>query len=269
MTVGRLLLTGWELQPSVLGGLGLLLVAYLLWCREASRRQRLIFSGGALLLALALVSPLDLLADGYLFSAHMVQHMLLILGVAPLLLLGLPSVSVRRLLRWGPAARLERVLGWPPLAWGLATVVLWGWHLPVLYQAALRHELLHILQHLSLLLTATLFWWPVLAPQRAGEASLLAAWATALYLAAAMVSSSVLGIIFTLSSTVVYPVYQALPDDRGLWSLIRDQWQLAPLADQQLGGAVMWVLGGLPYLAGVAVILVRWFAEPEEVKGVG
>jgi cytochrome c oxidase assembly factor CtaG len=263
MTFGQFLVHGWQPEPSILGGCALLLGAYCYGVRPLSRRV-LAFAAGILALLLALISPLDTLGDTYLFSAHMVQHLLLTLVVPPLLLLGLPAPFVRRVLRWSPAARIERALGHPLLAWGLATLAVWAWHLPALYDAALRNEGLHILEHLCFLATATLYWWPVIAPRRVGHEPILAPWAAGLYLFTGMAAGSLLGIIITFASPGLYPFYDHPADPYGLLSTLRTSWGLDPAGDQQLGGALMWIVGGIPYVIALLVTFARWFATPDD-----
>jgi cytochrome c oxidase assembly factor CtaG len=193
-----------------------------------------------------------------------VQHLLLTLVVPPLLLLGLPGSFVRRVLRWPPAARIERTLGHPLLTWSLATIALWIWHLPALYDAALRNEALHIVEHLCFLATATLYWWPVIAPHRADHEPVLAPWAAGLYLFTGMAAGSLLGIIITFASPGLYPFYDHPVDPYGLLATLRTSWGLDPAGDQQLGGALMWIIGGIPYVIAIFVILARWFAAPDD-----
>lgn len=216
---------------------------------------------GVLVLLFALVSPLDVLGDGYLFSAHMAQHLLLIEVVPPLLLLGLPPGAVARLLAWPPADRLERTLGRPAPAWLLGTGVLWAWHAPALYNAALASEGIHVVQHLSFLVAATVFWWPVLAPLSARR---LPAWAAVGYLFAGAFANSVLGIVLTFSPPGLYPAYLRPADPLGILPLLRDGWGLTPAADQRLGGGLMWMIGGLVYLLAIALVVARWYSAADE-----
>lgn len=263
MTVGIFLVHGWQPQPSVLAGCALLLGAYLWGVRPLTRRA-LPFVAGLIALLVALVSPLDTLADTYLFSAHMVQHLLLTLVVPPLLLIGIPGQFARRVLRWPPAAILERTLARPLLAWGLAVAALWVWHLPAFYDAALRSEALHILEHLCFLATATLYWWLVIAPARPGHEPALAPWAAGLYLFTGMAAGSLLGIVITFAPPGLYWPYQQPADPYDLLATLRTSWGLGPAADQQLGGALMWIIGGIPYSIALFTILARWFAAPDD-----
>jgi cytochrome c oxidase assembly factor CtaG len=259
MTTWQLLAATWDWEPTVLAGCAALLVAYALFAGPLSTRAWL-FGGGVGLLLLALVSPLDTLGDTYLFSAHMLQHLLLIMAVPPLLLLGIPPDLYARILRRRPARLAERLLGRPPVSWLLGICTLWLWHLPALYDAAVRDEGIHILQHLSFLVTSTIFWWPVLTPCAERRLGLLASIS---YLMAASFASSILGVVITFAPPGLYPVYQQPFDSFGALQLIRQGWGLSYAVDQQVGGLIMWVTGGPVYLLAALLALVRWFREPD------
>jgi cytochrome c oxidase assembly factor CtaG len=268
MNAWRVVLTAWDWEPSVVIGCCALVVGYLAALRF--RYSPLIprFVAGVLILGLALVSPIDKLGDMYLFSVHMLQHLLLVLIVPPLLILGIPAGLWRRWLRWPIIDHAERVLGQPVFAWGLAVGTLWLWHLPALYEAALEHEAIHIGQHLTFLVTATIFWWPVLTPVAERR---LAAAPTLLYLLAGAAANTLLGILLTFAPAGLYPAYRRPVDLLGLLPLIRQEWGLTPTADQQLGGLIMWVPGGLVFLGVVLATLIRWLGsgaeeEPEQSR---
>ena len=276
------LLTAWHPKPEVLAGCAALLAGYFLLasrqCHPLPACRAVAFASGVAVLLLSLVSPLDTLAHEYLFSAHMAQHLLLTLVAPPLLLLGLPNTEcgVRnaesgrsaggdkaassrvRLFRIPHSA--FRIPAW--LAWVLAMGVTWAWHLPVLYNAALASDAVHVVQHGLFLATALLFWWPVLGP--AGARAALPAWGAALYLFLAMAAGSILGIILAFAPPGLYPLYLAPPDSHGLLALVRDGWGLTPEDDQQLGGFLMWIPGGIAYSLAMFAVLARWFAEPDE-----
>lgn len=260
MTTWQLLTSTWDWQPTVLVGCVDLLAAYAIAARPFTWRAWL-FACGVLVLALALVSPLDMLGDRYLFSAHMVQHLLLILVVPPLLLLGSPPQLWERILRWPPARYAERLLRRPVLAWLLGIGTFWLWHVPALYDVAVREESIHILQHFSFLVSATIFWWPILTPCTARR---LALPATLFYLLSATIVSSILGVIITFAPPGLYPVYEHPVDAIGALSLVRQTWGLSYALDQQIGGLIMWVTGGPIYLFVALWVLIRWFREPDE-----
>lgn len=260
MTTWQLLISDWHWHPSVLLGCAALLAGYAVWLRFRFTGAALWYAAGVLVLFVALLSPLHTLGDTYLFSAHMLQHMLMILIVPPLLLLGMPAAPVRAWLAMPPVRQIERALGQPVVAWILGMGTLWLWHLPALYNAALGNENLHIVEHLSFLTTATMLWWPIVAPVE--EARLMPLKAV-VYLFLTMIASGVLGIILTFAAPGLYPAYLHPADQLGILPLLRDDWGLTPAADQQLGGLLMWVPSGLVYFAAAMVILARWYTAPD------
>ncbi|MGH6648243.1 MAG: SDR family NAD(P)-dependent oxidoreductase [Aquabacterium sp.] len=201
------------------------------------------FGSGWLSLGVALVSPLDTLG-GLLFSAHMVQHEMLMVVAAPLLVLSRPLAvwvwalppAMRRgiggVVNWAPLAMTWHLLTKPLNAWALHGLVLWGWHVPAMFEAALASQAVHTLQHVSFLGSALFFWWSPLGtgPARHGSAML--------YVFTTMVHTALLGALLTFAPTPWYPSYGATASALGF----------DPLDDQQVGGLVMWVPGGLAYL---------------------
>jgi putative membrane protein len=259
----------WSFEPWVLLCLLLSAGIYLPGWLRLRRRTRqggaahgragLAFAGGWLALAAALVSPLDALGAS-LFSAHMLQHELMMIVAAPLLVLGRPFGYWLWALpaRWRPAigagARHPFVAGtwlfltWPLAAWLLHAAVLWLWHAPPLFEASLHSRGVHTLQHAAFLLSALLFWWAVLgdgvARPRRGAAML--------YIFTTMAHTGALGALMTWSATVWYPSYLGTTQAYGY----------TPLEDQQLGGLIMWVPGGLAYLFAGLALAARWLARP-------
>lgn len=217
--------------------------------------QTFCFAGGMLALVAALVSPLDALS-GALFSAHMVQHLLLTLVAAPLLLLGraqvglapVVPVSVRR--RWGRwSARLRRRLASAgiAIAAGLHILVVLTWHAPALYDLAVGVPWFHATEHATLFLSAVVFWAAVGATRRrpvpaAGIAIFVASFAFVL-LAALLTSAQ-------------EPWFRAHLESTGPFGL-------SPVQDQHLAAAIMWVPGGIVYLAAGAAAIVRWLRADE------
>lgn len=251
-----ILRTGWDWDPSVVTGCLFLAVIYLVLVRRRRSIQLMAWMAGVTVLLLALVSPLDPLSDEYLFSAHMVQHLLLILVVPPLLLWGIPRASMEEALAAGWVGRTERGLHRPVLLWLLATMTLVVWHLPVLYNAALASEGVHIVMHLMFLVTWTMYWWLVLAPVPQKR---LSPGVALIYLFTAGLVNVLLGIIFTFLPPGAYPEYVHPGDARGWLPVLRGQWGLSPAADQQWGGLLMWVPAGLIFLIAMLISGARWY----------
>lgn len=228
--------------------------------RAVGRRHAAAFFAGLLAVTAALVSPIHHAGD-QLLSAHMLQHLVLILVAAPLLVLGRPQLPFLLALprSWRhplhsfgarPAVRAtRRLLTAPAAAWVAGIAVLWSWHIPALYDAAVRNSGLHTLEHLSFLVTAFMFWWVVLRP--AGEG--LAPGRDVLYVFTAGLAGSALGALFAFAATPIYPIY------------VREALALgvSPLADQQLAGLIMWIPAGIVYLAFASWLFVRWLRVVE------
>jgi len=237
----------WNLHPSVVAGLVLLGGLYVfLGGLTSARRQVASFFAALVVLFFALNGPLHNLSDNYLFSAHMAQHLLLTLVFPPLLLYGTPAHLVRLLLRHRWVMAVARVVTRPLAAASIFTAPIVIWHVPALYEAALRHHNVHILQHLVFLTTAVIMWWPVLSP--VPELPRAQHLVQMLYLFLLGIPMSVTGALITLSDSVLYPFYATAPRVGGL----------SPLDDQQIGGLLMWVLGGLMLWIVMTVIWFRW-----------
>jgi cytochrome c oxidase assembly factor CtaG len=260
MTMSHFMLTAWDWEPSIVVGCIGLLVAYAVAARFKFSKRALLYLAGIVILLLTLVSPLDVLSDIYSFSAHMLQHMLLILVVPPLLLLGIPKEMAQKALRYPWVRRAEEILSKPVLAWSLGVGVLWLWHWPPLYNAALGSEHIHILEHLSFLTASTIFWWPVISPIEELRLQPLAAVA---YTFGACSGHTVLAILLTFAPLGHYPAYINPPDPYGILPILRGEWGLTPLADQQWGGLLMWVPACLVYLSFILATLARWYRLPE------
>jgi cytochrome c oxidase assembly factor CtaG len=251
----------WSWDPSVILGCAGLIVGYLAIVRPRKSWKTVWFIAGVVTMFVALESPLDTLGDTYLFSAHMLQHLMLTFAVPPLLLIGIPKTLMQKILDWPLADRVERILGRPAVAWVIANVTLWVWHIPVMYNATLENEFIHAFEHLLFLITWTIFWWPMLSPI---ESRRIAPLATIPYTFAAGVSNSFLGILLTYAQPGIYPEYVNPVDEYGALHLIRNVWGISPLVDQQLGGLFMWVPGMLVFLFAAMAGLSRWYHTPDE-----
>ncbi len=263
----------WTFSPDVVVPILLATFLYIVGATRLRRRSRrraalrtravVCYAAGTLALIAALVSPIAALGTR-LLSAHMLQHVLLMLVAAPLLVLGRPLVAMPWALPRGarrglghelarPAVRRSwRVFSNPYLVWVMHAAAIWLWHAPPLYQATLQSSLVHALQHMSFFGTALLFWWSAFEfgqhRSRAGTG--------VLYLFTTAVHGSVLGALLTFSTTIWYPVY----------ALRAPVWGLTALEDQQLGGLLMWVPAGLIYLIAALATLATLFHAEESAS---
>jgi cytochrome c oxidase assembly factor CtaG len=254
MSPSYLSFSGWDWEPSVVIGCAALLVAYGAALRFRFSKRAGFFVAGTYILLLALVSPLEMLADHYLLSAHMLQHILLMLVVPPLWLLGIPRDAAQNLLRWRIARSIERVLSAPVVAWAIGIGTIWLWHSPRLFDGALARAPIHIVEHLMLLVSATIFWWPVLGPI---EELRLDPLTDVIYVLAACAAQTALGIAVMFTPLGVYPVYAHGVDPFRILHLIRDVWGFTPAVDREIGGLVMWVPSCVLYLALLLAAFAR------------
>jgi putative membrane protein len=221
--------------------------------RGAGWPQAAAFGAGTILLVVALASPLDGLGEDYLFSAHMVQHLLLG-DLAPLLLLlGLSRLLLRPATR--RLERVERALG--PFANPATGIVVWLglvylWHVPALYDAALENPALHALEHVSFFAAGVAVWWPLVQPIPMRR-RLTGMWTFA-YIAAAKAGLAVLGLYLVWSDIVAYPYYETVPRI----------WGLSPIDDQNVGGAIMMVEQATVLVLAFVVLFVRMLRQSEE-----
>jgi cytochrome c oxidase assembly factor CtaG len=221
--------------------------------RGAGPRQLIAFSGAILSLLIALISPLDGLGEDYLFSGHMVQHLLLG-DIAPLLmLLSLSRVMMRPLTR--RLQSVERALG--PLAHPATALILWLalvylWHIPSLYDSALEHPAVHALQHVSFFTAGTLVWWPLIQPVPMRH-RLTGMWTFA-YIATAKAGLASLGLYLTWTNSVAYTYYEHVPRI----------WGLSAISDQNVGGAIMMVEQSVLLVTVLSILFGRMLVQSEQ-----
>lgn len=225
------------------------------------RLEAMSFAIGWGTLALALLSPLATMSE-WLFSVHMTQHELLMLVAAPLIAIGRPVVPMLWALprRWRasmssrtPGAAL-RLASTPWFVFGLHAVALWVWHLPVLYEAAVLHDSVHLLQHVCFAGTATLFWWGLIR----GRYGRLGYGAAVLYIFATAVHSGGMGALLAFSPRPWYDLY-----------VQRSGGVADALSDQQLGGLIMWVPAGIVMTIFGLAMFAAWLGEAERRRARG
>ena len=254
--------SAWEFDPGVVIPLVISAVLYAAGSRKhagLTRVQRICFWSGWLSLAAALVSPLHPLGE-VLFSAHMVQHEILMLISAPLLVVSRPLVTFlwalpfewrRTLGHWFKMSLVRRSWLWlaaPFTAWWVHALAIWLWHAPPLFQATLKNDFVHAAQHGSFFFSALLFWWALLyAHGRRTYGS------GVLYIFTTAIHTGILGALLTLTPRLWYPAY----------SNTTQAWGLSPLQDQQIGGLIMWVPASLVYLAAGLALFAAWMKESD------
>lgn len=246
----------WSVHPSTAIGIAALGALYI-WASKALHRepraaQRSFFFAGLLLLFASLNGPIHDLSDDYLFSAHMVQHLLLTLAVPPLLLAGTPGWMIRPLLASRVVAPVARFFTRAQIAFVVFNLTIALWHLPPFYNAAMAHHSLHIVEHLMFIAAAVLMWWPLLS--QLPEVPRLAYPGQMLYSFLMSIPMSIVAVYIAMADRLLYPAYSAAP--RVL--------PLTPLEDQLLGALIMWIPGGIIFMIIMTVVFFKWNARGED-----
>ena len=248
----------WHNEPYLVGGL---VVLGWLWAILAGPlRERLApgapfprghawrFYSALFIFYLAVGSPLDQIGERFLFSAHMLQHQLLVYPAAILFLLGLPHWMIDLALnrpRWLP---LLRFFAHPIICGLIYTLVISVWHMPDLYDLALRNKAVHVLEHLTFFAAAVFYWWPMLSPSRALPPA--AHPVQMLYFLAVVIGMTPVFAYITFSHEILYPTYEYAP------RIIAD---FPAASDQLLAGVMMKLVGTFAALAAIGVAFYRWY----------
>lgn len=270
----KAVLASWHWRPDValvVAGLG---ATYITGWRRLRRRkgatkpgQLVLYLAGLAVILLALLSPIDTFA-AWLLTMHMIQHELLTMVAPPLLLLANPLPVVfwalprrlrhrlGRLLTRGALVRKGlRILTLMPVTWVLYMVILWGWHLPAVYQASLQNEFLHNAQHLSFFAAALLFWWPVINPAPRLHGHIPYGFRLAYIIAAVGPTMLPVMSIAVFAREVLYPHYTAAPR----------LWGLTALEDQAIGWGLMGAMDGMIYLLAFLLLVARMLEHEERM----
>lgn len=277
----RATLLSWDLRPEVIFVLALAGTVYTAgwWrLRERSRANSnsnrwragarwrpVAYLSGILLLAIALMSPIDVLG-GQLLTMHMIQHVLLVMIIPPLLLLANPLPF----LLWGMPKnvrlRASRILSskskfrfylrkttGPGLVWLVFVVFYWGWHDPNAYNLALQNGFIHDLEHLTFFLVSMLFWWHVIGagPRIHRPLSPIGRFA---YVLMGIPPNMLAGLAIVFASGPIYTYYESMPRI----------WGLSVMEDQKIGGVIMWVPGSMMYIMAGLILISRWLQQEEQ-----
>lgn len=246
----------WKLYPSFMVGWLLFAAAYFLCIgplrrrfagsEPATPRQVASFSIALAMMLVSLQGPLHELSDYYLFSAHMVQHLVLILAMPPFLLAGIPGWMLRPALKVKPVRLFARAITLPLIAFSLNNVIFLAWHFPGPYDLMMREHNIHITMHLMIMVTGTIMWWPVMSPLK--ELPRIAAPLQMVYLFLVGIPMMISAALITFSGTALYQWYVQAPRI----------FAISALDDQRLGGVIMWVPGGLVLWIAITAVYFRW-----------
>lgn len=248
-------------DPGVVDGLLALSVLYLLavWPMRRylapeqpfERWRAGLFYAGVAILILAVATPMDEIGEKYLFSMHMLQHVILIFILPPFLILGLPNWLVDFLLRTEGLGTVLRFLIKPVVACVLFNAMLIIWHIPAFYELALRDSFVHLLEHLGFTGTAILMYWPLIDPGTKSEEKPVHPGIKILYILGVSIGQLPLFAALTFSTKVFYPTYAAAPR--------LESFNISPIDDQILGGAIMKIAAVAYMFFGLAVYFYRWY----------
>jgi putative membrane protein len=248
----------WSIHPSTVIGLAALGAIYLWRARQAgagekvSGSRKLLFFSSLFLIFASLNGPLHDLSDDYLFSAHMVQHLILTLAMPPLMIAGVPGWMLRPLLRNPVLGAIARKVTRPAWCFVIFNLAIMIWHLPVFYNAAMANHNIHIVEHLVFMAAAVLMWWPLTS--QLPELPRLPYPGQVLYCFLMSLPMSVVAVYITLADHILYPAYSSAPRI----------FPLSPMEDQLLGGLIMWVPGGLIFVIIMSVVFFKWSASGED-----
>jgi putative membrane protein len=248
----------WSVHPSTVIGLLVLAAIYIIRAAQAgpdqslSGTRKLSFFASLFVIFAALNGPIHDLSDNYLFSGHMVQHLLLTMLMPPLMLYGVPGWMLRPLLRNRVLQAIAKRITRPIACYLIFNIVIAGWHIPAMYNAAMESHDIHILEHLMFMAAAVLMWWPLAS--QLPELPRLAYPGQMLYSFLMTLPMSVVAVYIVMADTVLYPFYSSAPRIM----------KLSPMEDQLLGGLIMWVPGGLIFMIIMTVIFFKWASRGED-----
>lgn len=240
---------------------------YLYMINFKLQKKSVYFFTGLLIFFLAVASPLHFIGMHYLFSAHMVTHIMILLIAAPLLVLGIPRDNKFKgfLLLFS-----KKIYTASFISWFIGVAIMWFWHIPYIFnlmfagqqQMGAMHSmsLVSLLHVFTLLLAGILFSWPIINPYKNYRLNALYG---VLYLSTACVFCSLLGLLLTFAPFGTYSHYLFINDPYGYLSLIRNQWGISGKMDEQIAGMIMWVPCCFIYLTGAMILLKKWFDEKE------
>ncbi len=257
------LITFWQWNGFALAGILFLCVLYAWYVQFKFNRYTVLFLAAIVLLVICFFSPLHILSEYYLFSAHMVFHVILLLVAGPLLVASLPEITNKLVLG------ISRLLNKKPfVGWLIGVGIMWVWHMPFIFNYNMGAMHMHsgfnglaAFETVSLLVAGMLFSWPIIAPVKQYRISALSGVA---YLFTACIGCSLLGLLITFAPAGIYNHFLAMQDAYHLNTIIVNKWGINQAMDQQIAGLIMWVPCCLLYVVYALYLLGRWYAEKEE-----
>jgi putative membrane protein len=248
----------WSVHPSTVIGIAALGFLYLWRARQGSHDQvlspwrKVSFFSSLFVMFASLNGPIHDLSDTYLFSAHMVQHLLLTMAIPPLMIVGVPGWMLRPLIQRPVIGTIARKLTKPVVCFVTFNLTIAFWHIPMFYNAAMDNHNIHILEHLMFMASAVMMWWPLTS--QLPELPRLAYPGQMLYSFLMTLPMSIVAVYITMADDILYPAYSSAP---------RITW-LTPADDQLLGGLIMWIPGGVIFMIIMTVVFFRWAKAGED-----
>jgi putative membrane protein len=259
MTTMKLIGNYWHFNIWIILCALLLLFIHLWGNRYKLNKQSVLFFTGILLFLLSTLSPLDFLAESYLFSAHMLKHITLLLIIPALLLAGMNAEFLERIILKPGIKPVTQVIFHPVIAWFSGVGAMWLWHIPGLLGSVKTSPFLQVIHMLSLLILGLIFNWPVFTPVNWRKLSYLQ---SALYLFTACVGCTVLGILIVFAPAGMYTRFFT-GNNTAILELVQKKWGISPDIDQQAGGLIMWVPACMIYLTDIMISLAHWYRTGE------
>jgi putative membrane protein len=248
----------WSIHPSTVIGIAALGAIYIWRARQASAGEtlspwrKLSFFSSLFVMFASLNGPIHDLSDTYLFSAHMVQHLLLTMLLPPLMIVGIPGWMLRPLIQRRVIGAVARRLTKPAVCFVVFNLTIAVWHIPFFYNAAMDNHNIHIVEHLMFMAAAVMMWWPLTS--QLPELPRLSYPGQMLYSFLMTIPMSVVAVYITMADDILYPAYSSAPRITAL----------TPADDQLLGGLIMWIPGGIIVMIIMTVVFFRWAQRGED-----
>jgi putative membrane protein len=222
-------------------------------------RKSPVFLFGIVLLILVTFSPLEFFGQYYLFSAHMIAHIMLLLIIPPFFVIGTDAKFLENLFSRPGYRKVGNFLFYPVVTWLFGIGSMWVWHVPPIFLATKHYISLHIIEMISLLICGAIFIWPVFSPIKFRKLEPLQ---SSLYLFLSCVGCTILGILITFAPAGLFTSYTS-GDNPAILDLIQTQWGLNAATDQEMGGLIMWVPACFIYVTYIMIALGRWYLAPD------
>jgi putative membrane protein len=261
------ILSYWNFNPFNIAFIMLLSFLYLYAIDFILKKQSFYFLSALILILICVASPLNYLGENFLFSVHMLLHVLLLLIAAPLLVAAIPAENKFKKILLFISKKIYKA---PLLSWLTGVVIMWVWHVPAIFnkmvsmhgmQSSSLSMIFFMSIHLvSLLIAGGIFCWPVINPYKGYRIGSLT---SVLYLSSACVFCSLLGLLITFAPAGTYTGYILNHSANGFSSIIRNQLKISAATDQQMGGLIMWVPCCFIYLSASMIILIKWFQKED------